>query len=471
MTPGHSRSLLTPYALVAASLCQLAATFQVETIPGDSANTQVFIAQAGAATGAQLCVLSGDNLLLMGADGLENSIAITLEKGTTAIDIADADGDGTPEIYSVVGTEIRRWTLDPEPSGPTSEVMFTQETLLSSSEAGPQPYVLLIDWKGRPALALPQEEGLSLFTLNGTLLEHFPHETQKQGQAPLQHTLIAPPQIGPSAALEIRADVLFAPPLPAAFSAIVQETPPTHRRATYTQAREASKLPPADWPWFLLAPAKAPGKRVMYAIAGSNQGDTFIRIRSIASGRDADLRGQIQYSPQRRYPGTLVTAAGIAPDFDADGYSDLLLWTSPRPGTSIDSLMRAAQARTWPVRLTVHPFSKIKGIYSGRPSARIELLLPISWSLALDGGSPLRHLILEDIDGDGRTDIALATSPTRFALWLCNTSGSFSAKPDYAVELPEAIEATPLVAKIGKNKTPVIALQGAKALYLLTAPR
>lgn len=470
MTPPRKRSHFAPWAIVLAAMCQLSASFDVQTIPGNAANTRVFVAQAGAGAASVLLVVSGNMLSIVRGRGQEDTVTFLLEDGTTAIDIADVDGDGTAEIYTVAGKEIRRRSVNPEEDGSASRVLFSRETLLTTSDGGPRPYVLVIDWEGRPALALPEKDGLSVLSLDGALLKHFPREKAHLQPATLHHTVVAPPQAGPPGTLELWADVLFAPPRPLAFGDSVEDAPPSYRRATYTQAREASKLPPADWPWFLLAPAKSPGQRVMYAIAGSNQGDTLVRIRSLESNGNSETSPPFRYSPQRRYPGTLVSPAGPGPDFNSDGYSDLLLWTSPRPGTSIDSLMRAAQARTWPVRLTTHLFSTAKGIYSGRPTARIELLLPITWSLTPEDGSPLRHMVLRDINGDGHTDLGLATGPRRFALWTYKLSGPFSAMPDYTAELPEAIQGTALVAKVGDGNTLVIALRGSKALYLLRLP-
>ena len=85
-------------------------------------------------------------------------------------------------------------------------------------------------------------------------------------------------------------------------------------------------------------------------------------------------------------------------------------------------------------------------------------------------GLPLRHLVLRDINGDGRTDIALATGPARFAVWFCKPQGSFSKAPDYTAELPETIDTVALVADMGQGRPSVIALRGKKAIYVLSLP-
>ena len=86
-------------------------------------------------------------------------------------------------------------------------------------------------------------------------------------------------------------------------------------------------------------------------------------------------------------------------------------------------------------------------------------------------GLPLRHLVLQDINGDGRTDVALATGLARFAVWFCKAQGSFSKDPDCTAELPEAIREVALVADMGEGRPSVIALRGDKAIYVLSLPK
>ncbi len=463
-----SQSTAACCAIVFAGLTQLGASFDVKTVAAAASNTRVFVAQADGDAAPEIFVVSGFKLTMLQDSGNRENLTYTLDDDTAVIDVLDADGDGIPELYSVVGTEIRWRSLAIGGSASTSAVLFSRDTLLARSDGGPRPYVLATRWRGRPALALPESEGLVIVSLAGEVLHRFPVDGTRRGHP--RPTYAVPPQAGGPGALEFWVDNTFDAQAP-----LEREDPSdillmSARRASYAQARAASKLPPEDWPWFLLAPGTDPERRVMYALSDPGRGDTLLRMRGRRTRDAPAATAPFDYSPERRYPGTIIVPPETPPDFNADGFADLLLWSSPRPGTSIDSLMRAAQMRNWPVRLATHVFSPTRNIYEGQPVARIEVRLPLAWTLMPKNGLPLRHLVLRDINGDGRTDIALATGRARFALWLCKSPGFFSKGPDCTAELPEPIREVALVADMGEGRPSIIALRGAKAVYVLSLP-
>ncbi len=470
MRPFAHRRIVASCAIVAAGALQLGASFDVKVIPTQAPNVQVFVAQADADPAAELFVVSDFTLTLVQGPGPLDTITYDLDERTSAIDVADADGDGIPELYSIAGREIRRRSLAPGQAAERETVLFSRETLLSNADGGPRPYVLVTKWAGRPALALPESDGLRIFSLDGAILDHFPIERPKHSGEGLRHTYVTPPQAAPAGAIEFWADATFDAPGSALPDSGEEAQFPSERRAPYSQAREASDLPPEDWPWFPLASTIAPEQRVGYALPGARRAETSISIRRRTTRGLSPNAAPFTHSPERRYPGTLVIPPGAPPDFNGDGYADLLLWSSPRPGTSVDSLMQSARARDWPVRLTTHLYSDSKNIYEGKPAARIETRLPIGWHLLPQDGLPIRHLVLGDISGDGRTDVGLATDPARFDLWIARPPATFSGEPDYTANLPEAIQEVALVTDLGAEGATVIALRGENALYLLSLP-
>ena len=468
MSRPRRQSTAACWAIAVAGLSQLGASFDVERVAGAASNTRVFLAQADGDAAPEIFVVSGFTLTMLKDDGNPKAVTYTLDDATSVIDVADPDGDGIPELYSVVGTEIRWRSLALAGSASTSTVLFSRDTLLARADAGPRPYVLATRWRGRPALALPESEGLVIVSIAGEVLHRFPMESTDRGHP--RPTYALPPQAGGPGALEFWVDNTFDARVALEGDEPSDDLLLSARRASYAQAREASKLPPEDWPWFLLAPATDPERRVMYALSDPGRGDTLLRIRGRRTRDAPAATAPFAYSPERRYPGTIIVPPQTPPDFNADGFADLLLWSSPRPGTSIDSLMRAAQTRNWPVRLSTHVFSPTRNIYEGQPVARIEVRLPLAWTLMPKNGLPLRHLVLRDINGDGRTDVALATGPARFALWLCKSPGFFSKDPDCTAELPEPIREVALVADMGEDRPSIIALRGDKAVYVLSLP-
>lgn len=470
MRPLARRRIIASCAIAAAGALQLAASFDIKVLPAEGPGARIFLAQADADSATELYVVSGFTLTRIQGAGPLNTITYDLDRRTSVIDIADTNGDGIPELYSIVGRDIRRRSLAPDEAGERETVLFSRETLLSDSDGAPRPYVLVTKWAGRPAIALPENDGLRIFSFDGAILKYFPIERPKRSPGGLRRTYITPPQAAPPSALEFLADTTFDAPTSMLPDSGEEAQFPTARRGPYLQAREAADLHPRDWPWFAHAPTIAPEQRVMYALSRAGQGDTLISIRRRETRKLSPATQPFTYSPKRRYPGTLVIPPGPAPDFNADGHADLLLWSSPRPGTSFDSLMRAARVRNWPVRLTAHLYSISKGIYTGRPAARIEARLPIGWSLLPQNGLPLRHLVLRDISGDGRTDVGFATSPAHFALWIVRPTATFSSTPDFTADLPEAIQEVALVADMGAGRASIIALRGENTLYLLSLP-
>lgn len=468
MNRSSHRSICACWAIALAGLGLLGASFNVEIVPGGAANTRAFVAQADRDAAPEIFVLSGFALTVLQDGGTRKADTFILDPGTSVIDVADVDDDGISELYSVAGAEIRRRSLAPGSSESTSTILFSRDTLLAQSDAGPRPYVLATKWRGQPALALPESEGLVILSLAGEVLHRFPLDDT--GRTHLRVTHASPPQAGRPGALEFWADGALNAPQSLEPGERPDDLLPTARRASYAQAREASGLPPEDWPWFLLTATSDPQRRIMYALPESGRGETLIRVRGEPRRESPESSAAFGYSPQRRYPGTIVVPPERPPDFNSDGYADLLLWSSPMPGTSVDSLLRAAQSRNWPLRLTTHVFSPTRNIYQGQATSRIEIRVPIAWTLMPKNGLPLRHLVLRDINGDGRTDVALATGTSRFALWLCKSPGAFSKEPDYSAELPEAIRDVALVAGMGEIRTSVIALRGDKAVYVLTLP-
>lgn len=458
------------FLLILAGLSQMGASFILRVVPADAPNVEVFTAQADADPAPEVFVLSGNSLTILLGPGSDSTINVELDEGTSAIDVADADGDGIPELYTVTGDTIQRRLLGENARNLGPEVLFSRPSLLSDSDYGPRPYVLVTQWEGRPALALPLEEGLAVFDFGGELLNLTRVTATGSRPRALDSTAIDPPQAAPADALEIRVESTFDPPSELLQEPGVLNPPRIARRGTYLQAGAAAELPPEDWPWLSLAPARDLDRRVMYALPHSKLNETLIVLRSRET---RDLPGEkdpFYFSPKRRYPGRLVIPPGAAPDFNGDGYADLLLWNSPRPGSSINALMRAAQEKTWPIRLTVHLYSRIHGLYEGRPTTRIELSVPVAWSVLPLNGLPFRHLVLSDVNGDGYTDVGLATDPTHFVCWLFQPPNKFADEPDYVAELPEAIQAVKLVADMGEGSGSIIALQGKTALYLLTPP-
>lgn len=468
-----SINLLTPVLFVTA-LFNVAASFNVQELPIQHPEAKTFIAHADDDAIADIFILDGRTLIIhYGASPGVPSSAI-LAKGTSALDICDIDGDGRREIISIAGRKVLRQAIPaPGRAAAPPAILFECETLLAGPVVAPHPYVLAVPYEGRTLLALPCFNRLELRSLDGELVAEFPILQQARAadslSTPFSAWAINPPQAGPSGALEFRVSTFAdaAPELPEALR------PPldprlTYRLGTARHVREAAAQAPETWPWFPLRTDGTPRERVLYALARPDYADTLILIRSPDARNLPERRNAYAYTSKRRYPGILLLPRDVLPDFNGDGYADLLLWKAPLPGTSLDSLSRAAYGGTWPLQLSVHLYSPEDGLFRPGPQGHLRQRVPITWFMAREFGAPIRNPTLRDFDGDGGTDLAFSPRPKEFALWLYRDG--FAKEPDYVASFPGRILDVELMADLEGNGKTTILLRSEKAFYALRLP-
>jgi hypothetical protein len=460
-----------------AALClTLTALFEVDVIPLENPSARIFPAPLVQGEDAALAVLDGHRLSLYSPSFETSSAHVTLEPGTSAFDIADVDGDGRSEVTAVCGPRILVHSLPPKGTSATRE-LFTAQTLLADPLAGPFPHVIVVPVGKEIALALPHAESLKMYRADGTLLIEIPLAPRGPNTASYGSPFLAwpvdPPQTGGEQAIETRLSVvrefhvsppeelrgLFPPESPG-----LNDVEQSFRRGTPTQMREAGANEPENWPWFPLRTRRDGTERALYALAGPDHRSTLIRIRE---AHEAAKNQGIKIGPARKYPGTLVLLPERLPDFNGDGYTDLLLWSAPDPGSSLDSLSRALVGGDWPLRIRIHLFSPLKNRYEPACSGVLSLRIPLAWFLVKNAGLPLRNCVLEDFNGDGKTDLACSVSPKRFSVWLY--ADGLAAKPDFTQEFRESVSSVDLREDLsGAGRTSLV-LRGSKSLYFLRA--
>lgn len=444
--------------------------FIVHTHPTPNADVEIFMGPPDVHSAANLCILSGDTLLVTDPEGDEaRTETIQFPKGTSAFDLVEGDTPNTSTVYFVAGNGVYRQSISAK-GVHAAELLFREESLLSHAVEGPRPYVLVVSWEGRPLLALPTASALKLFDFDGTLVKVFPSEAPSVSEVrPFSAWVVSPP-VANDAGQSFRADTTYDYRVQVPDELSGGTLQGSEWRGTYAQAREATHSPQERWPWFSLHETRPDLGRVLYAVSPGNRADTHIRISR--PGTPGALGGDEarKISPARTYPGLLVIPSKTLPDFNGDGYTDLLMWNVPVPGTSVDSLVRTAQQRSWPVRLTVHTYSPAKGLYSGRPLARLEARVPVSWAFMSGGQLPVRNLLLGDMNGDGHTDLGFSSGPTQYALWLYEPGRGFAAQADYTAELPERIRKLSLYRDASQTGKPYLVLRGDHAVYVLRVP-
>lgn len=446
------------------ALSAFATDFEIQRIPTRFADAHAIVVSIGSDSGPDVLLLDGFEIRVYPSSETLTVHSLTLTRDTTAIDVVDLDGDGRAEILTVTGSRIQQYKILRDGIDPEPKVLFERHTRLSDVKGHPFPYVLSIEYEGRRVIALPKQYAIELWSVEGELVKTISITGTSDDTLPFQRTFSAwavePPAIGRSG-LEfgVRSDLLFLPTIqsmPSGLESHVFSTP----IGSWARALDALHMSPLRWPRFPLIDSDS-DTQVLYALSPP---DTVIRIRRAENGDSEEFYA----SPQRRYSGSLLLAKKGLADFNDDGYTDLLLWRAPLPGTSLGSMARTLSTGTWPVELMPHLYSPESGLYEGRPRGRIEAQVPLKWYMSREFGSPIRNLILNDFDGDRHTDVAFTPTERSFSLWLYEEG--FKKKPDYTVKLDTHILKVTRVIESDELNRIRILLRGEDAYYLLRLP-
>jgi hypothetical protein len=419
---------------VAAALTLLAggALLEVQMLPWTPEKSTCFTTDVNLDGRAEICILQEQLLHIYGRKSESPLYSIALPLRTTAIDIADVDNDRVADLIALRGEEVLRYALS-DNGAPEPEVLFTQQSQFSRADGYPFPAVLIVDRGDGPLIALPTEEALEVRSLNGELVNSYPIGINAPYHVsigkPFSYWVNQHAQSGPADALEFRVNRLasFKPLLPDdAFPIDVAGRPP-QRLGLSRQQWEADEHRPESWPWFYIAQSDTEDIRALYRQSESSADATTIRVRTLTSNVAAGDASPEVMGPPRLYPGSLVLHPEAFPDFNGDGYGDLMLWKAPRPGLSADALARALTSNRWPLNITTHVYLPDKKRFSPRPQTLISIEIPVAWFMAPTPQGPLQALVLRDFNGDGKTDFGCLTAADTFTAWQAEGEGLAAA--------------------------------------------
>jgi len=451
---------------VLASSLYVASLFDIQRIPLDNPRADIFLAAADADQTADIFVLDGHVLTAYPSARGRSPIRVVLPEGTSGFDIADIDGDARPEVIAVCGPRVVRHALDDTLPGAEPVTLLEVETQLSAPAPLPYPYVLTIEREGQTLLALPREDTFELRGLDGELKHTYPFGKDAPQRvsygAPFEAWDVEPARLGAPGALEvtIHRHIEFEPDWP-------DGSLPVGVRG-YGLGRRYGKLGGRWWSWFPLKTDGTSQERVLFSPAATGRQDTLVWIRRSASDAADVSERDVTIGPKRRYPGVLGDFGEDLPDFNADGYADLLLCQVPEPGLSVDGVTRALTGSTWPVEVTAHLYSPEKQRYEPRPATHVRVIVPLTWYLLTGQGRPLPHAVLRDFDGNGQTDFACRTAQGRYAFWLYAESG-FPRNPDFEVSLDGRLEDVVFRASLDGGPRTSLGLRTNDALIMLYA--
>lgn len=445
------------------------ALFNHETAPLAQPGAHAFTARADVDSIADVFVQQGNNLTVLPSAGARAPLAVTLEPGASAFDVADIDGDSQPEIIAVCGPHLRAYPL--APPGPP-RTLFDAASCLDGASAEPVPRVLVLQYQGGVVIALPCPAALELRAPDGTLAASFPTGPDAPQRvsmgSPFSAAPVRRPQLTSGAGIEMRVwgRLESQPELPANLLPLGHQYPQYNRAPFAQAARGGDNTADSVWPSFPLETAAGLGAtRVLYAPAPNNPLRTVVRLRRQKDPASISDDNTV-VGPPRHYPGRCIVLDEDLPDFNGDGYADLLLWSAPEPAASLDALTRAVTGRVWPVRLAAHLYAPQKERFEPIAAGEIALDAPVAGLIAGNPGA--LPLVLRDFDGDGRTDVACSPGDMQFAAWLHKSTG-FAREPDFAISFKEPIESVEFRADLAQDGRTSLCLRTATAFEILRA--
>lgn len=455
--------------VLAMGCAALGALFQIQSVPWTSGKSTCFPADTELDGRADVFVLEDYRLRVYGALEREPKIDLTLPTGSGPLDIADIDHNGVPDLVTVCGGQVLAIPLHGDEAA-QPRVLFTLESEFSHTSPRPFPSVLVVDRDLAPRIALPRTGALEIRDLQGELKESYPIDVASHGPLsigrPFSYWSGQHAQLGPPDLLEFRVSSLVSyNPLQPAQGMPAELELPSARLGTPRQLRESEQIPPDQWPWFTVGVSGETAYRALYAAAEAREATAIIRIRSVAPGGLDAEEGAVEIGPARNFPGNLIVKENSLPDFDGDGYVDLMLWKPLQPGLTADGVARAVTDRSWPIRITTHLFMPDKGRYSPRPSGHFTIDVPLAWWFSPSPRGPLKEIILRDFNGDGLTDFGCFTRDDTLAVWTSD-AGSFSEAPNYTHTFEEPMDGVVLEADLDGLGGTTIAVACTSALHI-----
>ncbi len=425
---------------VAALAVGVLSGFEVQSLPLPEDDPEVFLVRESTPGKRLFVVQDGRDLRAYPLHG-GPVLRASLPDGVRAYDLADFDGDGQTEILTTDGERVRSigWTGGSDRD--EIQELFTAPADLPSHFGMPYRYPLAFVRDGSIFLGLRHNRALGLWSRDGEQVGRYPESVSGSAfdlteSFHLSVSSSRPVESGGELAFTVGRFTAFEPVLPEDLrpADAVRALAPA---PTPTVADVVEYDDPERWPWFVVRRGDGTLVRAYYSRSPRRDPETLIALRSLSAEDDLNPLGEV--TAPLRYPGLLVLSADEAPDFNGDGFGDLLLWQADQPTGSVDSVVRTLSAGTWPVRLTVHLYSPESGRFEPRAHTSRAYRQSIDLLYAVQEGPG--WLIARDFNGDGRADLALAGAQARntLSIWLWGKPG-LSGDADFSHRFDDPIE-------------------------------
>jgi hypothetical protein len=423
-------------SLALAILLHAVAAFETRTIPLANDDAAVFLGPAESAATRTIAVQEGSKVTLYALQGDSRPRQAILPQGVTAYDIADIDGDQQSELVGVAGKQVLRIPLSIEPAPPST--LFSADSVLAGDSGRPYLYPLVLSIGGHIRIGMPRSDQIDLYTPAGEASEHLPLRRGEEEEPDGDFSSFAWSE-GNTLSWNVCQRAEFYPELPPDGRYTGAERAVINR---HVFAHPTSLESPTDWPWFPIRKSGDDILKAHFSMPLDIRQETKVAIRSM--GPQAIEDPQKEAAPFYTYPGALVSTWD-PPDFNGDGYNDMLLVRFVYPGASVGALVRSLTNATTPFDLTVHLYRPDLHRFDPRPTSLMSCRINI---LSLLEGETFKGLVMRDFDGDGHADLALVPNDKQVLVWLWHKDG-FQKEPDYSKDFSESIRAVAFEEKLG----------------------
>lgn len=440
------------------------APLNVQQYSAQSENASLYVLPALSRATPDIVILDETALTVYRGGSQSPVIKHIIPENTLLFDLLDTNDDAIPELFVLTPDEIRHY---PSPNNQTTIQLFPILRSLPWIVEQPFLHPLVFNYNDAHLIAVPYQDNITLRNFDGKTVSILPKILSDV------HSLfsipIVPNQLASPGAFEFRVDTLLTTPI-----SVPQELRPAAASMQFTSVsprrlRDSEQLELDLWPSFPLTSSPDDPLKVVYASYAPEHVNTVIRIKKKLPRNIPSTTEPYRFSPPRKYPGTIGISESGFPDFNNDGFHDLLLWKIPIPGHSIGSLINSIQARTWPIEISTHLYDPEKGLYNARPNNRIKTTVALQYILTRQNQSPLRNLIFSDIDNDGNSDIVFSTRPDRLDAWIYRSK--LPNSPDYTTEFDSPVSLITVNRPEAPDQSQSILLRGKLSIYRVNLSR
>ncbi|MFP6581934.1 MAG: hypothetical protein VCD00_05190 [Candidatus Hydrogenedentota bacterium] len=437
--------------------------YQVFPYSATSENAALYVLPGSHPATSNIVILDGTELTVYPSNATHPSLRHQIDPNTLLFDLFDTNDDDIPELFTLLPDALFHY---PEPNNQTKITLFGITPSLPWLVTQPFIHPIILSYDNAHLAAIPYQNNITLKTFEGKTLSTLPKilsDTHSLFTIP-----VSPNQIGSPDAFEFKVDTL----LTTAINIPRELRPaPSIPGPTFTTPRLLRESEQRDldlWPAFPLTDSPDNNERVIFASYAPEHVHTIIRIKRDRP-TSAFTQTELQtYTPERIYPGTIATSQSGYPDFNADGYHDLVMWRMALPGRSINTMINSLRSQTWPIELTVHLYDRNKRRYTARPTARIKTTVAIQFILMRQNQSPLRNLSFADLNNDGASDLTLSPQPDTLETWVFENG--FEPKPNFRSRFQNPVELISPLRQETNASTATLLLRDKTTIYRVNAP-